>query len=98
MTNRYVREANLPISRKRRSRGYIQASFRRLEKESQSATLGVIAIRRKDRILSGHRRCNLRINMLSAPGLLREFESERRRPITFATSLPDSGSLSMSIS
>ena len=67
--------ANLPIRRNGRSKGYAQAKRRRLGKESQSAALGVTAIRAKERILSGHERCNLKMKRLSALWLSREFES-----------------------
>src|SRR5262249_60594896 len=86
---------SLLISRSGRSRGYAQANCRRAGKEIQSATLGVTAIRAKERILSGHRRCNLKMKRLSALGLRRELKG---LSIIFTASLPDSGSLSMSLS
>jgi hypothetical protein len=75
---------DLLISHSGRSRGYAQANRRRLGKESRSAALGVTAIRLKERILSAHRRCNLKMKRLSALWLSRVFESERSRRITYA--------------
>src|SRR5262245_26909373 len=85
----------LLISRSGRSKGYAQANRRRVGKEIQSATLGVMAIRMKELILSGHRRCSLRMKRLSAPGLRWELKS---LSFTFTASFPDSGSLSMNLS